>query len=133
MVCHPELSAEGAQSKDALALPLHRGRWVSMEPYYVYMLLCADGSFYVGITNDSDRRVAEHNVGLDPDSYTHERRPVRLVHCSGFRQVLDAIRWEKQLKGWSRAKKRALVNDDCHAIHEIVRTERRFRERKRCI
>ena len=106
---------------------------VRMERYFVYMLLCADGSFYVGITNDPNRRLAEHNAGVDPDSYTHERRPVHLVHSSGFSQVFDAIRWEKQLKGWSRAKKGALVNDDWLAIHDIVRAERRSREKKRSV
>jgi putative endonuclease len=101
-----------------------------MENYFVYMLLCADNSFYVGITNDPNRRFAEHNLGADRDCYTYERRPVRLVHCSGFHEVLDAIRWEKQLKGWSRAKKRALMSDDWRAIHGIVCAERRLRERK---
>ncbi len=106
---------------------------VRMERYFVYMLLCADDSFYVGITNDPDRRLAEHNAGVDQDGYTHERRSVQLVHSSGFRQVLDAIRWEKQLKGWSRSKKRALMNDDWQAIHDIVRAERRSREKKRSV
>ena len=87
-----------------------------MKTYYVYMVRCADGKFYVGITNDPERRVAQHNLGHDPESYTFTRRPVELVHCSDFKEVDDAIRWEKQLKGWSRAKKIALIAGDWTAV-----------------
>ena len=83
-----------------------------MKTYYVYMLLCADGSFYVGVTNNADARVVQHNLGTDPKSYTYTRRPVELVHVSDFRNVDDAIAWEKQLKGWSRRKKEALIAGD---------------------
>jgi putative endonuclease len=98
-----------------------------MRNYYVYMLLCADGSFYTGITNDPDRRVWEHNEGIDDSCYTFERRPVKIVYCATFDEVLDAIDWEKRVKGWSRAKKRALVNDDWQGINKIVTAERRRR------
>ena len=90
-----------------------------MKRYIVYMLLCSDGSFYVGITNDLQRRVGEHNFGCDPDAYTHVRRPVCLVHSSKFQDVKQAIMWEKQLKGWSRAKKRALVSDARNQIESL--------------
>jgi putative endonuclease len=95
-----------------------------VKTYYVYMLLCSDGSFYVGITNDVERRVAQHNLGWDPDSYTHSRRPVSVVHSSDFGWIEDAIRWEKQLKGWSRKKKQALVRNDWEAIHQLARKHR---------
>ena len=55
-----------------------------------------------------------------------DRRPVELVHCFGFSR--DAISWEKQLKGWSRAKKRALIQNDWQRVHQIVCEERRTRE-----
>ncbi|HEY1653720.1 MAG TPA: GIY-YIG nuclease family protein [Candidatus Tumulicola sp.] len=102
------------------------------------MLLCSDDSFYVGVSNDPDRRLWEHNAGLDERCYTYKRRPVRIVHSSEFDNVLQAIDWEKRLKSWSRAKKSALVNNDWPAIHEIVTAERRRREasskprRERC-
>lgn len=99
-----------------------------MERYFVYVLLCADDSLYVGVTNDVEGRVWQHNAGDDPDSYTYERRPAQLVHCSGFSSIFDAIRWEKQLKGWSRAKKRALIQNDWQRVHQIVCDERRRRE-----
>ncbi len=87
-----------------------------MKDYYVYMLRCADGSFYVGITNNLDRRFAEHQLGIDEHCYTFMRRPIELVHQSSFHNVDDAIAWEKQLKGWSRKKKFALIADDWETI-----------------
>jgi len=91
-------------------------RGIYEKRYYVYMLRCADGSFYVGVTSDLERRVGEHAFGSDPTSYTFERRPVELVHSSDFHDVDDAIRWEKQLKGWSRRKKIALIANDWATI-----------------
>lgn len=91
-----------------------------MKNYYVYMLLCADGKFYVGVTNDVDARVAQHQLGIDPHCYTFKRRPVRLVHASNFYDVNDAIAWEKQLKRWSRAKKEALIDSDWAKVHELA-------------
>ena len=99
-----------------------------MKSYYVYMLLCADNSFYVGVTNDPQTRLWQHGTGIDKGCYTYERRPVSLVYCAEFRDVLDAIAWEKRVKGWSRAKKAALAKDDWKAIHEIVCDERRKRQ-----
>jgi putative endonuclease len=92
-----------------------------MNTYYVYMLLCADGSFYVGVTNELEVRIGQHQFGIDPHCYTFSRRPLKLVHSSDFRNVDDAIAWEKQLKGWSRAKKQALVESDWHRISRLAR------------
>jgi putative endonuclease len=102
-----------------------------MKTYFVYMLLCADGSYYIGVTNDLERRLWEHQHGLDPDSYTHERRPVTLAYSADFRDIDQAIAWEKHIKGWSRAKKRALAENNWPLIHTIVRDERRKRNRRR--
>ena len=102
-----------------------------MRRYYVYMLLCSDDSFYVGISNDPDLRTAQHNEGIDEKCYTFRRRPVKLAWCEDFREVLDAIACEKRLKGWSRAKKRALMRGDWAAIHAIVREERKVRESRK--
>ncbi len=95
-----------------------------MKSYYVYVLLCADFSFYVGITNDVERRLAQHNIGWDPRCYTHKRRPVVLAHASYFSEVTQAIAWEKQLKGWSRKKKIALIGDDWPTICRLARLAR---------
>jgi putative endonuclease len=84
----------------------------------VYMLLCADGSYYVGNTSDDrlDRRLAEHNSATYPDAYTSSRRPVTLVWSERFDRITDAIAAERQLKGWSRIKKQALVRGDWSTI-----------------
>ncbi|MGE0735258.1 MAG: GIY-YIG nuclease family protein [Alphaproteobacteria bacterium] len=77
---------------------------------FVYMLKCRDGSFYVGSTRTSlAARVAEHNAGTF-GGYTARFRPVELVWQQEFAQVTDAIAAERQLKGWSRAKKQALAD-----------------------
>jgi putative endonuclease len=78
----------------------------------VYIVLCSDASYYTGITNDTDRRLYEHNSGIDRFCYTYTRRPVRLVYAAEFTDPNEAIRWEKQIKGWSRAKKDALIRGD---------------------
>ena len=86
----------------------------------VYMLLCADGSFYVGSATGDDltKRVAEHNAGTYP-GYTSSRRPVQLVWSEHFPRITDAIAVERKLKGWSRAKKAALIESDWSAIEQL--------------
>ena len=56
----------------------------TMKRFYVYILLCSDRSFYVGITNDPEYRLGQHQTGEDPKCYTFKRRPVAMVHCSDF-------------------------------------------------
>jgi putative endonuclease len=92
-----------------------------VKTYYVYLLLCADLSFYVGVTRDADQRVAQHNDGWDPDCYTHFRRPVALAKAWEFGDVRQAIDWEKQLKRWSRRKKIALIGDDWATVSKFAR------------
>ncbi len=77
-----------------------------MKLYYVYIVQCADGSYYTGITNNVDRRVNEHNAGINPKAFTYGRRPVSLVYHEIFNDILQAIAWEKQIKGWNRKRKR---------------------------
>jgi len=75
--------------------------------YFVYIVQCADGLYYTGVTNDLNRRIGEHNSGLI-EGFTSKRLPVRLVYHQSFKNVLDAVAAEKQIKGWSRKKKEAL-------------------------
>ena len=84
--------------------------------YYVYILECADDSFYTGITSRLEARIIEHNSDDEPNSYCHKRRPVKLVFAREFRSVNKAIAYEKQVKRWSRAKKIALITG---AISEL--------------
>ncbi|PTX44452.1 putative endonuclease [Christiangramia gaetbulicola] len=80
--------------------------------YFVYVLECSDNSYYVGITNDLERRVWEHLRGINKECYTFQRRPIELKFSQEFNDVLQAIYFEKKLKGWSRSKKEALINGD---------------------
>lgn len=74
--------------------------------FYVYMLECADRSYYVGLTQRSlDDRLTEQQNATFP-GYTHDRRPVKLVWSADFSRLTDAIARERQLKGWCRAKKK---------------------------
>ncbi|MGF7160442.1 putative endonuclease [Rhodoligotrophos appendicifer] len=76
---------------------------------YVYILRCADGRYYVGSTRtELERRVSEHNHALH-DGFTAKRRPVVLAYAEHFDRITDAIACERQWKGWSRAKKQALI------------------------
>lgn len=83
-----------------------------MKIYYVYIVKCSDNSYYTGFTNDLERRINEHNDGLNPESYTYTRKPVELFFYHEFNDVNQAIRFEKQVKGWSRKKKEAIINDN---------------------
>ena len=89
--------------------------------YYVYILRCSDGSYYTGITNSVERRLYEHQEGLIERSYTHNRRPVKLVYVENYSNVIEAISREKQIKGWSRAKKEELIKGDMNKLKELAK------------
>lgn len=76
------------------------------------MLECSDKSIYTGISSNIEKRLEEHHRGLSTASYTYSRRPVILKWIQGFTNPEQAITFEKQLKGWSRRKKIALINED---------------------
>jgi putative endonuclease len=89
---------------------------------YVYMLRCAETSFYVGSPtgNDLAPRIGQHNAGSYP-GYTFTRRPVVLVWSQYFDRITDGIAAERQIKGWSRAKKEALIKSDWSVISRLAR------------
>lgn len=76
---------------------------------YVYILECCDGSYYTGSTIDLDKRLSEHQKGLGAN-HTKKRLPVKLVYLEEFSRIDLAFYREKQIQGWSRAKKEALIN-----------------------
>ncbi|WP_316771456.1 GIY-YIG nuclease family protein [Pedobacter frigiditerrae] len=88
-----------------------------MKYYSVYILKCSDGSYYTGITNDIDRRLYEHQNGENIACYTYKRRS--LVFYENFPDVNQAIDFEKQIKGWSRKKKEAIINDNWEKLKEL--------------
>ena len=92
-----------------------------MHIYYTYIIECNDGTLYVGVTNDVERRFSEHCEGSNPRSYTAKRRPLKLVHVETFQWILDAIAREKQLKGWSALKKQALIMGEEATLHMLAR------------
>ena len=75
-----------------------------------------------------DGRILEHQTGAYSDSYTFNRRPVQLVWSEVVETYPEALQWEHRIKGWSWAKKEALIRGDIDGIHEIVKDERKRRE-----
>ena len=97
---------------------------------YLYILRCADGSYYVGTTRSSlEQRVAEHEAGTFI-GYTSLCRPVTLVFYEFFDRIEDAIAAERQIKGWRREKKEALIRGDYEKLPALAHRARRGREWK---
>ena len=92
-----------------------------MSTYYVYILQCKDGSYYTGITNNLQKRVAQHQSGEHSQAYTYRRRPVYLVWHTSFLDPQAAIHLEKKLKGWSRKKKAALIRGDYTSLPSLAK------------
>lgn len=90
---------------------------------YVYILRCADDSYYVGSHRGVDlaARVSQHQNATYPDAYTATRRPVALVWSERFSRIDDAVAFERRVKGWSRAKKEALIRGDFDALQFLAK------------
>jgi putative endonuclease len=95
-----------------------------MKDYFVYILKCSDDSYYVGITNNLEKRINEHQSGMIR-GYTSSRLPIRLVFSERFTDVNQAIRLEKQLKGWSRKKKEALINRNLDLLVKLSNSKKK--------
>jgi len=76
--------------------------------FYVYILQCSDETFYVGCTNNLEKRIIEHNTSKRGAHYTKLRRPVLLKHSEIFTTLLEARRREREIKSWRRDKKEKL-------------------------
>ncbi len=87
--------------------------------YWVYILKCADGSYYTGHTDDLDNRVAAHQAGTIPGCYTFRRRPLTLVFSQPFVTREEALVAEQQIKGWSRAMKEAVIAGDWAEVSRL--------------
>jgi putative endonuclease len=85
---------------------------------YVYILKCSDDSYYIGVTNNLELRLAQHNEGVLVSSYTYNKRPVQLVYYERFDNYYLAIEWEKKIKGWTRRKKEALMEQNWEKLKE---------------
>ena len=87
----------------------------TLKPFHVYMLRCADESYYVGHTDELERRIAQHQAG-EIDGYTRKHGPVEFVWSQETATREEALAAERRIKGWARAKKEALIRGDWKAI-----------------
>jgi len=88
---------------------------------FMYILRCSDSSYYVGSTWDLEVRLAQHQSGFAA-KYTSTRLPVELLYFEEYNRVEDAFRREKQVQGWGRAKREALIRGDLEALRELSRS-----------
>jgi putative endonuclease len=95
----------------------------------VYILRRADGSYYTGITRRCvEERVSEHAQGLIKGCYTESRLPVELVFSEYYERVDEAVAAERRVKGWSRAKKEAMMRGDFAALSALAKRKKKGRE-----
>ncbi|WP_317169692.1 GIY-YIG nuclease family protein [Saonia flava] len=83
------------------------------------MLLCSDELTYTGITNNISSRLFEHQNGWNKTSFTFKRRPVELIFCQEFNDIMQAIYFEKKIKKWSFIKKLALADYDYNRLKKL--------------
>jgi putative endonuclease len=86
--------------------------------FWVYILKCADGSYYTGHTDNLEKRLSEHCAGVC-DGYTSKRLPVSLVFSQDFPTRIEALAGERQIKGWSRKKKEAMMRGDWAEVSRL--------------
>ncbi|MET4575138.1 GIY-YIG nuclease family protein [Ottowia thiooxydans] len=91
-----------------------------MRYFYVYILRCGDGSYYIGHTDDVVERMRQHESS--PVGYTSSRKPIELVWQGEFETREGALAFEQRIKGWSRAKKEALIEGDWKRVRQLARS-----------
>ena len=110
---------------NVLSLSKDQFTWTYEPPmYFIYILRCRDGSYYVGSTQDVAARMRVHQSGKGP-IFTANRLPVELVYQETLQTIEAAVRRERQLKGWSRAKKEALISGDTQRLRELAAAQKR--------
>lgn len=87
---------------------------------WMYILHCSDGTYYTGSTNDLDSRIYQHQNG-EGAAYTKVRLPVRLLYSEEYERIDDAFHREKQVQGWSRKKKEALINGSFDQLNDLAK------------
>ncbi|QLG44460.1 GIY-YIG nuclease family protein [Costertonia aggregata] len=86
---------------------------------YTYILCCSDGTYYTGSTKELELRLEQHQNG-EGANYTAKRLPVKLIYVEEYQRVDTAFYREKQIQGWSRAKKEALINGELEKLHNLA-------------
>jgi len=90
-----------------------------MSKGYVYILKCADNSYYTGSTKNLERRLAQHQAGKGAN-HTKKHLPVKLIYFEEFQKIDEAFYREKQIQGWNRKKKEALINNMTEELHKLA-------------
>jgi len=90
--------------------------------FWVYILRCADASYYTGHTDNLEKRIHEHHAGTITSCYTFKRRPLQLVYSQGFQTREEALASEQQIKGWSRKKKEAMMRGDWAEVSRLAKS-----------
>ena len=85
---------------------------------FVYILKCNNGQYYTGSTSNLERRLEQHKNG-EGARFTKQHLPVELVYVEEFSRIDEAFYREKQIQGWSRKKKEALINSDFEELHKL--------------
>ena len=89
-----------------------------MKYFFVYILKCNDHSYYIGQTDNMEKRLNDHLEGKI-DSYTSSRLPIKLVWIQSFNSRYEALSAERKLKGWNRVKKETLINCGIEAVKNL--------------
>jgi len=124
MAGHDWRESNGALSKPLDGARRRAQRFLRIMPWFVYILECAGGHYYVGHTEDLRVRLAAHLAGAGAE-FTRRYPPRRIARSEQFSDEASAVRREAQLKRWSRAKKSALIAGRFDRIHELARRRKR--------
>jgi len=87
--------------------------------YWVYILKCSDDSYYTGFTSNLVLRFKQHEEGI-AEGYTKNRRPLKLIYSRAFNKKDEAFKAERQIKGWSRKKKEAMIQGDWGEVSRLA-------------
>jgi putative endonuclease len=90
--------------------------------FWVYILRCADSSYYTGHTDNLEKRIGEHTTGAITGCYTFKRRPLELVFSQDCATREEALASERQIKGWSRKKKEAMIRGDWAEVSRLAKS-----------
>jgi len=90
--------------------------------FWVYLLECSDGSYYTGHTDDLEARIDQHACGSIPSCYTYKRRPFSMVFSQPFETREEALAAERQIEGWGRGKKSAMIRGDWTEVSRLAQS-----------
>jgi len=96
--------------------------------FWVYVLSCADGSYYTGHTDNLEKRMSEHVAGANAGCFTFNRRPLENVFTQSFPTRVEALSSERQIKGWSRKKKEAMIRGDWEEVSRLAKSRETVRK-----